>query len=720
MALSDEQRTAFIDLLVSNVPANAFIEVVREQGVVLDYDVLRKQAPDDPTDARRFIASRVIDTYDGRRRISQLAAGLYRRVYLDDYLAPRLAAYAVESDPAIDDSAKQAAIAKRANTMSSRLLREFLSENESRVCLVMAANDAPAAQPPLRLGTGFLVGPDSVLTAYHTLTDHIINGQAANPSPGRCCVVFDYYDGDPLVAFDRIPPTCRVVEFAKDWLVASKEDMPGDGRFRDPDDQQLQLLPTRLDFALIRLAEPVGKQTRQRAGGARRSWIRVTPPQVQLKNEDRIIIPQHPNGYHQRIDFGRFSEQDSAFDTSKTRFRYDTETDQGTSGAPCFDHRFALVGMHNAAFRPANIELRKNQAIRIEPIHAVIAGVPNRDDADRAAVRLWNTSTSDAPRVILGRTILLDWLERGQIETTSECKQRVYAATVKPQDRASNSGFGKTFTIEILGAARRGKAEPIVLLGTERDSLPDSVSDLVRAIGFQLGIDKSFLDTMPPRPSPDLPAQAPNADKLRRWASQDVPAWFDHVIGEWGEQEFDEVAEALQRIAFAQQHNQRPSAQDLELSREPGPRLAVRRRWPIAWIAINVVGATISEEVQDLLAGLIGVKFNETSMPRQLRRLRWLFIGEAPDFLSTDQYTIEELDPRLVNSDDIIAAIRLLADSMAFDIQDTDLELATVMVNLVTAPDGHPSAVDPTKRLAYFQRTLFPNIREALKRAGKP
>jgi hypothetical protein len=103
-------------------------------------------------------------------------------------------------------------------------------------------------------------------------------------------------------------------------------------------------------------------------------------------------------------------------------------------------------------------------------------------------------------------------------------------------------------------------------------------------------------------------------------------------------------------------------------------------------------------------------------MPPQLKRLRWLFIGEAPDFLAADQYTIEELDPRLIKAPDIITATKLLADSMAFDLSDTDLEFAEGMVNLVIE---NPLAVDPNQRLAYFQGTLFPKIRELLKRLGK-
>ena len=75
---------------------------------------------------------------------------------------------------------------------------------------------------------------------------------------------------------------------------------------------------------------------------------------------------------------------------------------------------------------------------------------------------------------------------------------------------------------------------------------------------------------------------------------------------------------------------------------------------------------------------------------------------------------------RVVDLTDGIAgayATKLLADSMAFDLTSTDLEFAEGMLQLVT---GHPSAVDPNQRLAYFQGTVFPKIRELLTRLGKP
>jgi hypothetical protein len=379
------------------------------------------------------------------------------------------------------------------------------------------------------------------------------------------------------------------------------------------------------------------------------------------------------------------------------------------------------VGMHNAAFMPNLVDLRKNQAIRIANIHTVIKTlVAGWNSAAGTMVPLWNTSTTAEPRVILGRAALLDWLENARIEPTTDSKQRVYAADVKAEHKNNHSGFGKTFTMEILGAATRGKAEPIVVLGTDRDSLPESASDVIRAIGFQLGIDKSFLDKMPQRPSPELPTGTPNSDKLRRWASHDLPEWFDDIMAEWGEQQFDLVKEARQRIQEARNQGKPPSPEDLDLENEPAPKMSFRRRWPFAWIAINMAGATISEEVQDLLAGLIGAKVAENAMPRQLRRLRWLFIGDAPDFLSPDQYKLEELDPLLIGVDEIIVAIKNLADSFAFEFSENAILVASGLVEVVTADDGSPAALNPHTRLAYFQRSLFPSIRKKIKPSGQP
>src|SRR6185436_7866218 len=104
-------------------------------------------------------------------------------------------------------------------------------------------------------------------------------------------------------------------------------------------------------------------------------------------------------------------------------------------------------------------------------------------------------SSTAEPSVILGRQTLLDWISLASVEVSRSCDERIYAAYLKPDDLASNAAFGKTYTIEILKAARRGAAEPMVILGTPDNLLPETVADVIRAIGFQLGIDKTVLDT---------------------------------------------------------------------------------------------------------------------------------------------------------------------------------------------------------------------------------
>jgi hypothetical protein len=73
------------------------------------------------------------------------------------------------------------------------------------------------------------------------------------------------------------------------------------------------------------------------------------------------------------------------------------------------------------------------------------------------------------------------------------------------------------------------------------------------------------------------------------------------------------------------------------------------------------------------------------------------------------------LDPRLIGVDHIIAGIKNLADSRAFELTDNALLIAEAMVEAFTAPDGPPAVLNPTTRLPYLQETLFPIIVRKIK-----
>ena len=699
MPLSAEERTRFIEILVDNIPATTFADVVVQQRLVKDFESVRKETSQDPTEARRDIATRVVEEYDAAGKVWQFAKGLYKRSYLDDQLGPLLAPFTVRPVSEETDAVRQAALALRANTMSNRKLRIFLGEAEVRVCLVVAMNDEPTADAPYRAGTGFLVGPDVVLTAYHTLVDHIEHGAQKVPPPGRCWAIFDYVEGDPFTRIDDLPPEAEKVPFADQWLVVSKELMPLDGRFRRPTREQLELLPARLDFAMVRLAEAIGMQVAPESG-TRRSWVDLPKAPVSLKDQDRIIIPQHPNGWPLRADFGRFSELDSKLDDSETRLRYDTETDKGTSGAPCFNQSFMLVGMHNAEFRPDGVSVMKNQAIRIDRIAAALAAP---GPAPSVAAPLADFATI-APRgsdigIILGRRTLRDWFIRAQNPITTSSKDRVYAAAISPVD-AGRKGFGRRFTLEMLKKVGLRASQPIVQLGADDNPLPDTVTDIVQTVAFQLGIEQRIMNTLPPRPASELPAGSPNADKVRRWASEDLPLWCDRVLAG--------LRDSPRRAAGA--------------TAAPMNEAEPLSRWPIAWVAVsNLLGARMSEEVRDFFAGMIGGKVAEASMPQQLRRLRWLFVGYVPDFLPADHITAEDLDPTRIGLTEVTDAMRLYAFERNVALEDLDVELATLMFEIATDPaNGNTAAADPERRLVYLQ-TLFHKIWEnVMKRRGRP
>ncbi|BCS35915.1 hypothetical protein TBR22_A51500 [Luteitalea sp. TBR-22] len=184
--------------------------------------------------------------------------------------------------------------------------RARLGQAELAVCRI----EAPAWRA---LGTGFLVGPDLVMTNRHVieaLADH---------------------DAPPIVArfdFKLSPDGSRLREgetfaLAPAWLVASSP-------------------VADLDFALLRLASAAGLQP---AGGTPdappRGW--VTPAWRELEADETIFVIQHPQGDALKLASGRFDSREP------TRLRYRVDTEPGSSGSPCFTAQLELVALHRGS-----------------------------------------------------------------------------------------------------------------------------------------------------------------------------------------------------------------------------------------------------------------------------------------------------------------------------------------------------------------------------------
>jgi Trypsin-like peptidase domain len=216
-----------------------------------------------------------------------------------------------------------------------RVWGDRLDEVERRVCKVEIDGRA--------LGTGFLVGPQVILTNWHVLREAEKAGNA-----GALGFRFDYRvltaggrDPGKLVNIDAN----GVVDFSPCSAAEDKADS----------DHPDQPPPTadELDYALLRLAQPAG---------AERGFVALPERTPVLEVGAPLIIVQHPDGSPLKL----------AIDTQSVigevcgglRLRYKTNTVAGSSGSPCFTMDWDIAALHHLG-DPASKAPGYNQGIPI-------------------------------------------------------------------------------------------------------------------------------------------------------------------------------------------------------------------------------------------------------------------------------------------------------------------------------------------------------------------
>lgn len=141
--------------------------------------------------------------------------------------------------------------------------------------------------PKTELGTGFLVGPDLLMTNYH-VADQL---HERPDEVTHILLKFDYRDeGD-----------AHELKYSVERLELVSYSEPA-GNTIDDQDITAPWNPDLLDYALIRLPEAVGEKPygsfiKNYAGKAPiRSWLPLRPPAQQLRNDpQRVVqIAQHP------------------------------------------------------------------------------------------------------------------------------------------------------------------------------------------------------------------------------------------------------------------------------------------------------------------------------------------------------------------------------------------------------------------------------------------
>jgi V8-like Glu-specific endopeptidase len=176
-------------------------------------------------------------------------------------------------------------------------------------------------------GTGFLIGPDVVITNYHVVEPLI----KEKVQPKDLILRFDFKTIDGSILDQGTKYT-----LATDWLIDqskySRSDLEAKPATPPKTDE--------LDFALLRVQAPANNTK------PARGWIEIPTTEHDFTNHKELFILQHPDGRPLKLAM----DTDAIIDVNenKTRVRYETNTEHGSSGSPCFDANWNLVALHHS------------------------------------------------------------------------------------------------------------------------------------------------------------------------------------------------------------------------------------------------------------------------------------------------------------------------------------------------------------------------------------
>ena len=342
-----------------------------------------------------------------------------------------------------------------------------------RVCMVTVT----AAGKPVH-GSGFLVGPQMILTSWHVIAGLLDRTDGSKAAPGshvHLAVQFDYCTGS----------TPLHVGVRQDWLVAAS---PAHASERDPaggydTNMDPEGFDCNLDFAVIRLADAVGRE---------RGYYRLDQLHKPVIPEP-VTIYQHPNGNPMQSAVGASS---SLWPKGvETRLRHDANTLGGASGGLVLDQFYQPVALHQGEIKLADRTII-NSAIPISCIALPEIAFDTVEGVDP----IWRLRRDGRP--VFGRLPFQRYIVDG-----GEGEVRIVVVRGEPKS-------GKTFSTAILREQLPQTEHMIIDLSARM--VPASAREMASMILEKAGLSAAMCNSLPILADADAAREAWVRDVLIR------------------------------------------------------------------------------------------------------------------------------------------------------------------------------------------------------------
>lgn len=331
-------------------------------------------------------------------------------------------------------------------------------------------------------GSGVLVGPSTVLTAWHVVAPSAAYDPRAEIGGIEVHLSDGHTYGATVVAFSP----CSECEF---------------GAQLPSDDEAVADLH---DMALLRLDAPAG---------AALGYARLAVDPVPYRKPSPIYVVHFPQG----TDRGLGEGVTGKITRITSRVGHSVASHQGSSGGGCFDTKRRLIGIHQGK--------QPSGKGRYVPVERFLAQAREVVTADVAPPSLWSSDDTQDGRLVIGRRSLFQSFAAA---TAGGRVRGIHVKRTDPEDEAGQLEF--TYEIlQTLVARDPGARICRVTLGTLIDDIPEEIVRRVRDIGLPVGV----LGERPGVSTGETAPEAVGADRGARAADLVERAAADAGIRLW-------------------------------------------------------------------------------------------------------------------------------------------------------------------------------------------